>query len=79
MEEVLNPLEIAKNGMRLLRNQAISATDWMLLPDAKLPNNITVTQVTAYRQYLRELPNTATDNDIMTFKGIPSLNEWIAK
>jgi hypothetical protein len=74
----LDPLTAAKAGMRLIRNPALAATDFMVLPDAKLPAGVTAAQVTAYRQYLRDLPNTAVDNDFMTFKGITSLTDWIA-
>jgi len=75
---ILDPVETAKNGMRLLRDAALAQTDYMVLPDAKLPTGVTAAQVTAYRQYLRDLPNKAVQNDFMTFKGCLSLTDWIA-
>jgi hypothetical protein len=74
----LDPLEEAKKGMRLIRNEAISKTDWMMLDDAVLPAGVTVQKVAAYRKFLRDLPNNATDEEFMTFKGVPSLADWTA-
>ena len=77
-DTILDPVAEAKKGMRLLRDEALSKTDYMVLPDAKLPAGVTSAQVMAYRQHLRDLPNNAAENDFMTFKGVPALADWIA-
>ena len=76
--EILDPVAEAQKGMRLLRDAALAQTDYMVLPDAKLPAGITAAQVIAYRQYLRDLPKGATKDAFMTFKGCLSLTDWVA-
>lgn len=70
-------LEIAKNGMRLIRDTALSKTDWMVVTDTPLPES-KLALVKMYRQYLRDLPETMTDDDFLTFKGVLSLNDFTA-
>lgn len=68
-------LEIAKAGARLIRNDRLNATDRHVLPDSPL-SAADLKRVKAYRKWLRDLPATMTDDDFMTFKGVPSLDEW---
>jgi hypothetical protein len=68
-------LEIAKKGMRLVRDAMITKTDWAVLPDSSLSEE-ELNLYKLYRKYLRDLPNTMSDSDFMTFKGIPTFNEW---
>lgn len=70
-------LEIAKKGMRLIRNEALAKTDWAALVDAPL-SAADAASYKAYRQHLRDLPGTMTDEDFMTFAGVPSYDEWKA-
>lgn len=68
-------LEIAKRGMRLVRNEVLAQTDWIGLVDAPL-SAADLASYKAYRQFLRDLPSTMTDDDFNTFKGVPSYDEW---
>ena len=70
-------LALAEEGLRLLRNEALSATDWAVLPDSSL-DDATKTNYTNYRQYLRDLPANTTDEGHMTFTGIDSYADWLA-
>lgn len=76
-DTVIDSLAEAKRGMRLVRNAAISATDYAVLPDSSL-NAAALADMKAYRQYLRDLPDKLADTDFLTFKGVPTLAEWKA-
>lgn len=68
-------LDIAKEGARLVRNAALDATDKMMAADYPLTAT-ELTKVKAYRKFLRDLPATMSDEDFMTFKGVPTLAEF---
>lgn len=70
-------LNVAKAGMRLLRNGALSATDYMVLPDTAL-DSAALTNVTGYRTYLRDLPASLDDDAIASFQGVLTLEAWVA-
>lgn len=73
----IEALDVAKKGMRLIRNEALAKTDWAALVDAPL-TTADADSYKAYRQYLRDLPGTMTDEDFMTFAGVPSYDDWKA-
>ena len=68
-------LELATNGMRLLRDEALAESDWTQLLDCAL-NEGDKARWTAYRAYLRDLPASLDSNEILTFKGIVPFSEW---
>ena len=71
-------IDVAKAGLRLLRNEALAATDWQVLPDSPLDESELET-IKAYREYLRDLPGGMSDEDFGSFTGILSLEEWEAE
>lgn len=71
----IDTLEIAKKGMRLVRNEALAKTDWAALVDAPLTADAAASYK-AYRTFLRDLPGTMTDEAFNTFAGVPSYGEW---
>jgi hypothetical protein len=70
-------VQIAKQALRDHRDAQLSATDWAVLPDCPL-DAAAQAEYTAYRQFLRDLPAQATTDEVMAFKGIPSLAAWKA-
>ena len=74
-QTIPDPLEIAKQGARLVRNAALDATDKFLVSDYPL-NATELAKVKAYRKYLRDMPASMTDDDFMTFKGVKTLAEF---
>ena len=73
----MEALIIAQNAFREHRNMRLAETDWAVLPDSPLSESKKASYL-QYRQYLRSLPNTATEEDFMTFKGIPAHDEWVS-
>ena len=74
-------IDVAKAGLRLLRNEAIAATDWQVLPDSPLDES-GLEAIKGYRQYLRDLPDGMSDEDFGSFDaytGLLSLEEWEAE
>lgn len=73
-------LIIAQNAVRAFRNEKLADTDWAVLPDSPLSEEVKGYYRT-YRQYLRDYPASLSDTDFMTFKGegeIPDFNTWFA-
>jgi len=46
----------AWEALRAERNRLLAETDWLMLPDAPLPDGTTREQWAAYRQALRDVP-----------------------
>ena len=74
-KELSVALELADDGMRLLRDEALAESDWTQLLDCALSSEDKA-KWTAYREYLRDLPQTSDSNDILSFKGIVPFSEW---
>lgn len=70
-------LDEAKRGARLIRNDLLTATDRHVLPDSPL-SVAELKSVKTYRKWLRDYPAGMTDDDFMTFKGLPTYDEWKA-
>lgn len=71
-----DPLEVAKRGARLVRDEALTRTDWMVMPDSPL-SDAELVRAKAYRKYLRDLPGTMSEKDFMAFKGVKTFDEFI--
>ena len=72
-----NALELAKQGMRLVRDEALKSTDEYMIVDRPIAAD-KLAKIKRYREYLRNLPSTLTDDDFMTFQGVVSLDNFEA-
>lgn len=70
-----NALELAKQGMRLVRDEALRSTDEYMIIDRPIPAD-ELAKIKRYREYLRNLPSTLTDEDFMTFSGVVALKDF---
>lgn len=77
MSETNQICPIALKAYRDHRDAALSKTDFMLLPDSPF-TEAQKEQARQYRQFLRDAPQKATEEDIMTFKGFPTFDQFIA-
>jgi Phage tail assembly chaperone protein len=75
---IKDALAEAKQGMRLIRNKALSSTDYLLVPDYPHTDEQLI-KVKAYRKYLRDLTDTMSDEDYMCFSGVKTLDEFISE
>lgn len=67
----------ALEALREFRNQALSATDHTQLADSAL-SDADKASYASYRQYLRDLPENATTEEVMSFTGVQTFEEWSA-
>lgn len=75
----LTPLQIALTALRSFRDTELAKTDWTVLTDSPLaPSH--KTDYTNYRQYLRNLPENMTDDQVMSFQesDIQDFDVWLA-
>ena len=75
-------IAIAEHAVRLHRDIELSKSDWRFLSDSVENMSAEVKEAwTGYRQYLRDLPATLTQEEVMTFvleTHIKSYEEWVA-
>ena len=70
-------LNVAKAGLRLLRDAKLAETDWHMVTDSPTTGS-DLTDMTNYRKYLRDLPAGMSDDDFATWTGLLTLEEWKA-
>jgi len=70
-------LALAMRGLRLLRDEALSSSDWTQMPDSPLSAD-DKTAWANYRTYLRDLPANTDSDGALTFQGIQSFEDWSA-
>ena len=72
-------IEIATDAVRGFRNTILGNTDWTVLPDTPLTDSVK-TQYEGYRQYLRDLPSTLSEDAINSFleSDILDFDAWVA-
>ena len=70
-------LALAMRGLRLIRDEALSGSDWTQLVDSPLSAE-DQTAWANYRTYLRDLPANTDSDGALTFQGIQSFEEWSA-
>lgn len=68
----------AWDNLRAQRDALIAVTDWVMLPDAKLSEELKANVMT-YRQTLRDITNTAAAADTITFPMSPLVESEFAK
>ena len=70
-------LELAMRGLRMLRDEALSASDWTQMADSPLSTE-DKTAWANYRTYLRDLPANTDSDGALAFEGIQSFADWSA-
>lgn len=70
-------LELAMRGLRMLRDEALSASDWTQMADSPLSAE-DKTAWANYRTYLRDLPANTDSDGALSFEGIQSFADWSA-
>lgn len=64
--------EIIWDQLRLKRDRLIASTDWTQMPDAPL-DDAKKAEFTAYRQALRDIPQTYSDPDAVVWPEKPTI------
>ena len=70
-------LTLAQAGLRLLRDEALRASDWTQMADSPL-STADKTAWANYRTYLRDLPANTNSEQTLSFEGIQSFADWSA-
>ena len=73
IEFSLDIIEKAKTGLRQMRNAKLQDSDWTQMPDANLTTEVRDAWV-AYRQALRDIPNTYTSIEDVIW---PDINSFL--
>ena len=60
------------NNIKIVRNSKIAATDWTQMPDVPLTAEQKAA-FAAYRQTLRDIPQTYSDPDLVEWPAVPAV------
>ena len=68
-------VDLAMRGLRLLRDDALAASDWTQIGDSPLSAEDKAAWG-GYRTYLRDLPSNTDNDGALAFQGVQSFEDW---